>query len=137
VDDPECASAHRDARALVDKLVSGYVDPLGVVPAGDRRRAGPGHHLGERLPVVLVPVGGDDPLEPAVTDQPQQRGRVVRRVDQHLLVGLAAAEQVGVVVHRPDGDLRDHQLGQLVGLHGTADLDVSVVLRHAPSWGTR
>ena len=87
--------------------------------------------LGERLPVVAVLVRGDDGRDAVVTDQPSRVARVVGRVDQELLVGGPAAQQIGVVVHRADRDLGDHQVRELVHIRRSADLHRSAV-RHVP-----
>src|ERR1017187_4972978 len=70
-------------------------------PSGGASPLGPGRrlHLGQGLPVIPVPVRGDDPGHRRGPDDLQQRGRIVGRVDEHGLTGLAAGEQVGVVIH--------------------------------------
>lgn len=103
-----------DHVAVVHEHVGRHGNPLGVVPAGVGAGAGGGHDLRERLPVVAVPVGGDDGRDAVVTDHAQQRPGVVRRVDQQLLVGGPAAQQVRVVLHGADRDLGDHQVLEFV-----------------------
>jgi hypothetical protein len=83
--------------------------------------------LGERAVVVPVPVRGDDGAHPALADQVQQVLGLVGGVDQQLLPGGRAAEQVGVVGHLADGQLRDRQAGQLPHVGGAAHLDVARV----------
>src|SRR6185312_8420213 len=46
---------------------------------------------------------------------------LVRRVDQHRGPGLGAAQQVGVVVHRPDRHLGHGQAGKLAGVRRAAN----------------
>ena len=77
--------------------------------------------------MVAVPVGRDHLLQAAVAEQPEQRGRVVGGVDQRALAGLAALQQVGVVVHRPDRHLGDPQAGQLTDVRSPAPGDVAGV----------
>src|SRR5690606_7312679 len=105
--------ADPDGVAVVDEHVRLDRDPLGVVAAGVGSGAGGLDDGGERLPVVPVPVGGHDGRDAVRADQLQQRLRLRGGVDQELLAGLAAAQQVGVVVHGADRDLGDHQVGQL------------------------
>ena len=92
-----------------------------VVGVGDDHRAGRRGHLGQRLPVVPVPVGGHDRAHRGVADEFQQPVRLVGRVDQHQRPGLGAAQQVGVVVHRPDRHLGHGQAGKLTGVGRAAD----------------
>ena len=87
-----------------------------VVGVRDRRRACRLRHILERLPVVAVPVRGDDRGQRSVADQAKERLRLVRGVDQQQLAGVRAAEQVGIVVHGADGDLGDGQAGKLPAL---------------------
>jgi hypothetical protein len=47
------------------------------------------------------------------------------RVDERQLTGLRAAQQIGIVVHRADGNLGDGQAGQLPGVRWPADGHVS------------
>src|SRR5690606_24400471 len=115
--------------AVVDQHVGRYGDALGVVTAGVGAGAGGGHHLGERLPVVPVPVGGDDGGDAVVADRAEQRAGVVGRVDQQLLVGGPATQQIGVVVHGADRDLGDHQVLEFVHVGWAADRHPTAV-RH-------
>ena len=65
-----------------------------------------GDDLGEGAVVVPVLVGGHDRGEAAVADQLEQPWCVVGGVDQDLLPGVGAAQQVAVVGHlRVDGEL--------------------------------
>ncbi len=118
---------HPDGVAVVDQHVGGHRNAVGVVPAGVRARAGGLDDRGERLPVVAVLMRGDDGRDAVVTDHAQQRVRVVRGVDQQLLVRGPAAQQIGVVVHRADRDLGDHQVLELVHVGGAADRHLSAV----------
>jgi hypothetical protein len=95
-------------------------DPLRIGATGQRSRAGRGHHLGERLPVVPVLMGRHDLPECAVTDERQQRRRVVRRVHEQPFAGLPAGEQVRVVVHRPHRHLADRQRRELLDVGAAA-----------------
>ena len=58
-----------DGVAVLDRHVGGHRDALGVVPARVGAGAGGVHHLAQRLPVVAVPVGGDDGRDAVVADQ--------------------------------------------------------------------
>src|SRR3954452_654179 len=100
---------------------------------GGARRAGASEHLGEPLPVVEVLVGGDDPAEPVVAQLTQQPVRLVGGVDQKHGAGCRAAQEVGVVVHWPDRDLRDHQRTGVTTVARPAYLDVAAIgLGHDP-----
>ncbi len=78
---------------------------------GDRRGARRCHDRAEGLPVVGMAMGGDDCLDPIVADEAEQGIRLGRGVDEHLLARLPAAQQVGVVVIGPHGQLGQHQPG--------------------------
>ncbi len=60
----------------------------------------------------------------------EQGVRFVGGVDQRLLAGEVALEQIGVVGHPADGDLGDLQVTRLLDICWTADLDLTCV-RHA------
>ncbi|CAM5692850.1 hypothetical protein SALBM311S_11119 [Streptomyces alboniger] len=126
-----------DRVAVVDQDVGGHRDALGVEPPGVGAGAGGRDDLGERLPVVAVPVRGDDGRDAVVTDRAEQGVRVVGGVDQQLLVGGPAAQQIGVVVHRADRDLGDHQVLELVHVGGSADRHLSAVRHDEPPSGVR
>ena len=135
-DDREGARADRDPVSLADPLVDNdpglLGDRVGVGLAGDHRRTGGPDDLGERAVVVPVPVRGDDGGETPVADQLEQTGRVVGGVDQDLVAGVGAAQQVAVVGHRRvDGDLGDLQGTRRtpVRLAAGGDLAGVVVLR--------
>ena len=67
--------------------------------------------VGERPVVVPVLVGGDHGGQPGVADEGEQGLRLVGRVDEDLLAGAPAAQQVGVVGHLlVDRDLGDRQV---------------------------
>lgn len=83
---------HPDRAVVVDEHVGRDRDAFGVVPTGVGTRTGGRHHLGQSLPVVAVPMGGDDGRDGVVTDQPQQGSGLVGRVDQELLAGGPAAQ---------------------------------------------
>ncbi len=94
----------------------------------------------EGLPVVLVPVGGDQvpELGPAVAraDQVGDPLRLVGRVDQQRLVGGRADQQVGVVVHRPDRHLAHREGPDRTADRRPARIGVPAVLLedvHAPN----
>ena len=75
--------------------------------------------------MVGVPVGGDDPRQTGVSDDRKQGGWLVGGVDQRLLAGDRAAQEVGVVRHRADRDLGDDEVAGLAGVGRSADLDLS------------
>jgi hypothetical protein len=135
VDDVEPQVADGDAVAVVEPLVGRDRQLRGVVPAGRRRGSGRRDDVGERAVVVPVPVRGDDARQatPAVRlalgDERQQPRGVVRGVDQELLAGGAAGDQIAVVVHLRDADLADHRVGQLPHVRGAADQHLTRV-RH-------
>ena len=110
-----------DGVALGDGTGDGYAGLLGhgrgVRCADDDLGAGGGDDVGQRAVVVPVLVGGDDGGQPGVADERQQRvGRRVGRVDQHLVAGVVAPQQVAVVGHlRVDRDLGDGQVGRARG----------------------
>jgi DNA-binding transcriptional ArsR family regulator/uncharacterized protein YndB with AHSA1/START domain len=94
---------------------------------GDHHRAGPGLHLGQRLPVIGVPVRGDDRLDRRVPDHLDQPARFVGRVDEQALTRAGAAQQVGVVVHRAHGYLGHGQAVDLTSVRRAADMNLSRV----------
>ncbi len=59
--------------------------------------------------MIIMMVARHHGGEPRRTDEAQQRLGLVRGVDQKLLAGGGAPQQVGVVVHRTDRDLDDRQ----------------------------
>ncbi len=122
VDHLEPAVADLDDVAVADPAVHGHRQLVGVLGAGDRLGAGRLDDLGERPVVVPVLVGGDHPAQAVVADHRRMCGGVVGGVDEHLLVGGAAAQQVDVVVHLADRELRDGQRRELPDVRGTAGL---------------
>lgn len=120
-------AAHPDRVPVLDGHVRRDGDALGVVPAGVGAGTGRADDVVQRLPVIAVAVGGDDGRDGVVADQPQQRLGLIGRVDQQLLVGGPTAQQIGVVVHRADRDLGDHQVWEFVHIRSAADLHHSAV----------
>ena len=127
VDHLEVDHADRDPVAVLDRAVHrdrqrGRVERM-------RDHLGTRHldHLLQRLPVVAVLVGRDDRADRLVGDEREQPVGLRGGVDQHSVAGLGAAQQVGVVVERPDCQLSDRQLRQLAYVGGTADLDVTCI----------
>lgn len=70
-------------------------------------------------------VGRDDGFDPVFPDEVEEGLRLGRGVDEDLLAGLTAPEQVGVVGHRPHGDLGEHQSGQFAHISRATDPHVS------------
>jgi hypothetical protein len=70
-------------------------------------------------------VGGDDPGQTGVTDQRQQGVRLVGSVDERLLAGERAAQEVRVVGHRADRDLGDDEIARFARVGRPADLDLA------------
>ena len=86
--------------------------------------------------VVGVAVGREDSGELALADHRQEAIGVVRGVDQERLARREVGEQVGVVVHRTDGELAELHLGTTGQNHlprdrGPAGLHVAVVAKLA------
>ena len=79
-----------DRVAVADRAVGRHRDAVDVVGAGHRGRAGGADDRLERLPVVAVPVGGDDVAERLPPTSRSRTSALVGRVDQQLLVGAAA-----------------------------------------------
>jgi hypothetical protein len=113
--------AELDRPAVLHEFVGRHRDARRVQRVRDGGRASGGLYLGERPPVVAVLVRRDDLLYLAVADHLQQSFRLGGRVDQERLAGARAPQQVGVVVHRADGDLRDGDAVDLPRLSGPAD----------------
>ncbi len=67
-------------------------------------------HGRDRLDVVPVAVGLEHLADPEGLAQLEQALVLVGGVEQHGVAGLAAADDVDVVVHRPDRDLGDLRL---------------------------
>ena len=86
---------------------------IGVGGVSDGPGARLGDHVLEAEPVILVAVGSDHSGQPSRPDELKQSVRLVRRVDEELLSGRLAPQQVCVVVHRSDRNLGDHEVGQL------------------------
>jgi hypothetical protein len=106
----------------------------GVDGMRDGPRSGSAGERTEGLPVIPVAVGGDDRSQIGavrpVAQQVHQPLRVVGRVDQQCLAGAPADEQVGVVVHRPDGDLGDGQRAQCPSLRRSTRCNRAVIVRN-------
>ncbi len=77
--------------------------------------------------MVTVTVARDHGREPSLADETQQRPGLVRGVDQELLAGCGASQQVGVVVHRAYRDLGNGQSGQLPDVRRPAYHDRAAV----------
>jgi ornithine cyclodeaminase/alanine dehydrogenase-like protein (mu-crystallin family) len=90
-------------------------------------RAGPGLHLGQRLPVIGVPVRGHDRPDRRVPDHLDQSAGLVGRVDKQALTRAGTAQQVGVVVHRAHRYLGHGQAADLTSLRRAADMNLSRV----------
>gem|GEM_PF-4978471 len=158
-DDPDhlqLRRAHRDTVAGAHPDIDRDRKVVGVVLA--RHGLGPGRldDLGESLDMIVVTVGGDHSGQVPVPgstvasgnggDQLQQSGGIVGGIDEGLLAGGSAAQQVGIVRHRADGDLRDDQAARIAGVGGSAHPDLPGV-RHGASlltprgpqvcWGSR
>jgi len=110
-------------------------DLRGVLAAGVRASTGGPDHVGQGLPVVGVPVGGDHRGQPVRADEVEQALGLGRGVDQRLRAGAPTAQQVRVVVVRADRELADDQSGQLVDVGRSPDVDVSGV-GHGPILAT-
>ena len=82
-------------------------------------------HLLQRAPVVVVLMRGDDRRERPAVDQFQVVAGSAAASMSASSPGLRAAQQIGIVVHRADGDLGDGQAGQLPGVRWPADGHVS------------
>ena len=87
--------ADPDRVPVLDRHIGRDGDALRVVPSGIGAGAGRLDDLGQRLPVVAVAVGGDDGRDGVVADQMEQGLGLVGRVDQQLLAGGPAAQQIG------------------------------------------
>jgi hypothetical protein len=98
--------------------VGGMCDGLGVREGDD---------VLEGVPVVVVLVRGDHCGDSGVTDEVEQPVGLVGRVDEELLTGCAAAQQIGVVVHRANGKLSDAQVRQLSHVRRSAGGHISGV----------
>jgi hypothetical protein len=80
-----------------------------------------------RLPVIGVPVCGDDAGQAGGADEAQKRVRLLCGVDESLFTGDGAAQEIGVVRHRSYGDLGDDEVSRLARVGRSSDLDLSGV----------
>jgi hypothetical protein len=106
-------------------------DGLGVGPVGAVPDVVGLEDSGQGLDVVGVAVGGDDPGQGHALQQLQQPLGLVGRVDQQGVVGLGVAQQVGVVLVRPDVQLGHLEGAARVAVRWPAPVDVGgVEVRH-------
>ena len=86
----------------------------------------------ERLPVIGMAMGSQDGRDRRSLEGHQlpKPGRLVGGVDEQAFAGRGAPQQVGVVRHRPDGELGDGQCRQPSDVHGAADRDLAGVVSH-------
>ena len=105
VDHRQRRVAERDRVSLVDQFVRCHRDARRVRRVRHGHGAGRRAHLFERLPVVGMLVRGHDPLDRHVADHLEQPLGLGGRVDEQPLASAGAAQQIGVVLVRPDGDL--------------------------------
>lgn len=59
------------------------LDGLNIGSAGPCLSTGPVHHFGEGLHMIVMPVGGDDRCEFAVSDQLEESRSVIRGIDEY------------------------------------------------------
>ncbi len=132
VDDLEFALAEAQGVAVFEEVVGRHREGGRVLGVGGGVGAEGTCHRAERLPVVGVLVGGDDGAQGRArgvgADQVGDALGVVGGVDEQRIVGRGAHQQVGVVVHRADGQLGDAQTGQRAPGGGSAGFDVAGVL---------
>jgi hypothetical protein len=114
VDDLDPLLAELDHVAVLERLVDlrAVISFASAAPAAVR--APVAAIISARAPdVVVVGVGGDDDVEPVVLgargDHAPQGVRLRGGVDQQLRPRRPTGQQVGVVVHRADGQLADLQ----------------------------
>ena len=69
----------------------------------------------------------DHGLNAIGADQVKKHVGVCRSIDENLLAGGPAAEQVGVVVIGADGNFGEHQSGQLPDVRWSTDVHISRV----------
>ena len=119
--------AEPDSVSVADKLVRRHWNAGCVGRVCHGGGAGRGAHPLERLPVVGMLMRGHDPLDRNVTDHLEQPLGLGRRVDQQRLAGARAAQQVGVVLVRPHGDLGHGHAADLPRVRWPADTHVSGV----------
>ena len=122
--------AHRDRAAVLDRVVDGHRQLGGVEGVRDLAGAELVGHRAEGLPVVVVAVRGDRGAQLSAAgrgDDLRQPVRLVRRVDQQRLSGRGAHQEVGVVVHRADRDLRDGQGAEVAAGGGATGVRMAAV----------
>jgi hypothetical protein len=127
VDDGQRRLAELDRVAVLDQFVGRHRDSGGVQRVCHGGRAGRLAHPCQRLPVVGMLMRGHDSLHRGVADHLQQSLRLGGRVDEQPLPGPAVAQQVGVVVHRPHGDLGHRHAVDVPRVSRPADTYVSCV----------
>ena len=103
-------------------------DRVGVLDAGDGDRRVGVDDGRQGAVVVPVLVRGDHRRDAGLADERQDRLGLGGRVDEHLLAGLLAAQEVGVVRHLlVHGDLGDRQVLELADVGRAADLHLAGV----------
>ena len=127
VDDGQRRVAEPYRVAVPDELIGRHRDAGCVKRMRDGGRAGRLAHLCQRLPVVGMLMGGDDPSHRGVADHLKQPLWLGGRVDEQPFPGPVVAQQVGVVVHRPHGDLGHRHAVDVPRVGRSADTHVSCI----------
>jgi MFS transporter, DHA2 family, methylenomycin A resistance protein len=127
VDDGHRAVAEPQRLAVLHPAADGQRQLVRVGRVRDDLCAGMLLHLGQRLPMVPVPVGRHDRPDRHLADHLDQPIRLVGRVDQQALAAARAAQQVGVVVHGAHGYLGHGQAVDLTSVGRAADTHVSCI----------
>jgi len=107
-------------QAVLDEQDDGYAAPRAGCGCGGQARPA-ARPAGQRR---AVPGLAGVTLSPRTIERSAEAAGA-GRVDERQLTGLRAAQQIGIVVHRADGNLGDGQAGQLPGVRWPADGHVS------------
>ncbi len=114
-----------------DRDVASTSHLVSVCVAHGDRSSRDGVHVPQRPDVVVVPVRHEDRVETrgrvARSDEGEKGVRVSRGIDQGLRAGRRAGDQIGVVVHRADGELAHGAAEERADVGGPSDDDVRAV----------
>ena len=120
MDHPQAQFPDLQDTAFLEHHVGWHRDPRSINRMGHGGGPGGCHDLGERIPMVLMLVGGDHRLQ-GVAGQRDQSRRFGCGIDQRLLACIPATQEVGVVVEVAHGQFVDDQLGKFAHITRAAD----------------
>src|SRR5699024_10307814 len=119
--------AERDDVTVNDHLIDLRAYSGGIVDVGHSPRSNGGGDLVQRLPVVRVSVRGDHSLHGIVTRDLEHPVGLTAGVDDDLVGGVPAPQDVAIGIQGADHGLGHDQIGQLVDGGRAARLGASGV----------